>query len=213
MSRKIFCIGLNKTGTSTLHKAFEILGLKSVHYMDDKGNNIKEIITSNFLAGNNILKGIDKYEVFSDWDQAPNTIAIFKEFDRQYPNSKFIANTRELQSWLDSRESHVKRNQEKKLKNPELDVKWLKIDRQAWENQYKSHYSEIKTYFENREKDLLVFDVVEGDGWEKLCHFLDLPIPNIPFPRKNFAPEKRLILNEILARFEKQIQMTKNKNQ
>jgi hypothetical protein len=128
MSGKIFCIGLNKTGTSTLHKAFEILGLKSVHYIDNEGNNNKEIITSNFLAGNNILKGIDKYEVFSDWDQAPNTIAIFKEFDRQYPNSKFIANTRELQSWLDSRESHVKRNQEKKLKNPELDVKWLKID-------------------------------------------------------------------------------------
>ena len=213
MSGKIFCIGLNKTGTSTLHKAFEILGLKSVHYMDDKGNNIKEIITSNFLEGNNILKGIEKYEVYSDWDQAPNTVAIFKEFDKQYPNSKFISNTRELQSWLDSRESHVKRNQENKLKNPELDVKWLKIDRKKWENQYNSHYSEIKNYFENREKDLLVFDVVGGDGWEKLCQFLDLPIPNISFPRKNFAPEKRLILNEILARFEKQIQITKNKNQ
>ncbi len=213
MSGKIFCIGLNKTGTSTLHKAFEILGLKSVHYMDDKGNNIKEIITTNFLEGNNILKGIEKYEVYSDWDQAPNTVAIFKEFDKQYPNSKFISNTRELQSWLDSRESHVKRNQENKLKNPELDVKWLKIDRKKWENQYNSHYSEIKNYFENREKDLLVFDVVGGDGWEKLCQFLDLPIPNISFPRKNFAPEKRLILNEILARFEKQIQITKNKNQ
>jgi hypothetical protein len=213
MSGKIFCIGLNKTGTSTLHKAFEILGLKSVHYMDDKGNNIKEIITTNFLEGNNILKGIEKYEVYSDWDQSPNTVAIFKEFDKQYPNSKFISNTRELQSWLDSRESHVKRNQENKLKNPELDVKWLKIDRKKWENQYKAHYSEIKNYFENREKDLLVFDVVGGDGWEKLCQFLDLPIPNIPFPRKNFATEKRLILNEILARFEKQIQMTKNKNQ
>ncbi len=213
MSGKIFCIGLNKTGTSTLHKAFEILGLKSVHYMDDKGNNIKEIITTNFLEGNNILKGIEKYEVYSDWDQAPNTVAIFKEFDKQYPNSKFISNTRELQSWLDSRESHVKRNLENKLKNPELDVKWLKIDRKKWENQYNSHYSEIKNYFENREKDLLVFDVVGGDGWEKLCQFLDLPIPNIPFPRKNFAPEKRLILNEILARFEKQIQIAKNKNQ
>jgi hypothetical protein len=37
MGRKIFCIGLNKTGTSSLHEAFQVLGINSVHYKDDKG--------------------------------------------------------------------------------------------------------------------------------------------------------------------------------
>ncbi|MCK5363870.1 MAG: hypothetical protein KAR22_12915 [Gammaproteobacteria bacterium] len=28
-----------------------------------------------------------------------------------------------------------------------------------------------------------------GDGWEKLCRFLDRPIPDMPFPRSNSAEE------------------------
>jgi hypothetical protein len=30
---------------------------------------------------------------------------------------------------------------------------------------------------------LLVFDVAEG--WEPLCRFLDVPVPDAPFPRMN----------------------------
>jgi hypothetical protein len=114
MERKIFCIGLNKTGTTSLHDAFKILGLKSAHYKDDKGNNIKDVIQNNYLEGNNILKELEEYDVFSGWDKAPHSIDIFKEFDKQYPNSKFILNTRDINSWLDSREKHVLRNIEKK---------------------------------------------------------------------------------------------------
>ena len=92
MTKKIFCIGLNKTGTSSLHEAFSILGLKSVHFMDDEGNNIKDIIERNYLAKANIIKGLEKYDAFSDWDKFPYTVDIVKEFDKQYPGSKFILN-------------------------------------------------------------------------------------------------------------------------
>jgi hypothetical protein len=34
---------------------------------------------------------------------------------------------------------------------------------------------------------LLVFDVTEG--WEPLCHFLDVAVPDAPFPRTNSAEE------------------------
>ena len=37
---------------------------------------------------------------------------------------------------------------------------------------------------------LLVFDVKEG--WAPLCHFLELPVPDIPFPNINDANEIRL---------------------
>jgi len=30
---------------------------------------------------------------------------------------------------------------------------------------------------------LLVFNI--KDGWEPLCHFLKVPVPDIPFPRVN----------------------------
>ncbi|MGY0649987.1 MAG: sulfotransferase, partial [Paraglaciecola chathamensis] len=32
MNKKIFCVGLNKTGTSSLHDAFLMLNIESVHF-------------------------------------------------------------------------------------------------------------------------------------------------------------------------------------
>lgn len=203
MNQKIFCIGLNKTGTSSLHEAFRILGFKSVHCLDDEGNNIKDIIQENFLAGHNILKGLEKYDAISDWDMAPHTTEIFKEFDKQYPDSKFILNIRNLESWLDSREKHVKRNQERKRKKPKEDIKWLTIDRDAWEGHFKTHYDEVYNYFKGREDELLVFDVTKDDGWDKLCPFLNLPIPTVSFPKKNVASRKKSFFHKVLLKLKK----------
>lgn len=197
MDRKIFCIGLNKTGTSSLHAAFKILAIKSVHFKDDSGNNIKDIILNNYLSKDNILQGLEHYDAFSDWNKGNHSLDIFKEFDKQYPNSKFILNIREVSAWLDSREKHVKRNQERKKKYPNEDITWLKIDRASWETYYHNHYNEVFDYFKNRKDDLLIFDVSKGDGWEKLCPFLDVPIPNVPFPRKNTAPENKSLLYRV----------------
>lgn len=48
MKTKVFCVGLNKTGTSSLYVASKMLGLKSVHWKDDNGINIKTRIEENF---------------------------------------------------------------------------------------------------------------------------------------------------------------------
>ena len=32
---------------------------------------------------------------------------------------------------------------------------------------------------------LLVLNIIEGDGWDQLCEFLDRPIPDVPFPARN----------------------------
>jgi hypothetical protein len=39
---------------------------------------------------------------------------------------------------------------------------------------------------------LLVFDVREG--WEPLCTFLDVPVPDTPFPRLNDAEQFRALV-------------------
>ena len=28
-------------------------------------------------------------------------------------------------------------------------------------------------------------NIIDGDGWEKLCKFLEIPLPKIQFPKKN----------------------------
>ena len=48
------------------------------------------------------------------------------------------------------------------------------------------------------EDRLLVIDIVGGDGWEQLCPFLGVPIPEEPFPHSN----KTTKTAETLARIE-----------
>ena len=40
-------------------------------------------------------------------------------------------------------------------------------------------------YFKSRKHDLLVIDFTKGDKWEKLCDFLNVPIPDVKFPHYN----------------------------
>lgn len=190
--QKIFCIGLNKTGTTSLHKAFKILGLKSVHYEDTNGENIKSIIKTNHESGKKLLDKIEHYHAFSDWN-LPSTNHLFKNLDKQYPNSYFILNTRDLKDWLNSREKHVKRKPFlKHLQRKSPSNSWINIDKEAWKNEYISHHRDVFEYFENRPNDLLVFDITKGDGWEKLCNFLQFPVPNRPFPKANVAKDQSI---------------------
>lgn len=204
---KIFCIGLNKTGTSSLHEAFKILGFKSVHFLDDKGRNIKDIIEENYYNNEDILKGISHYDAFSDWDHDETSHLIFKEFDQQYPNSKFILNTRNLEDWLNSRENHVLRNQKSFSKNFISKKSWLKVDLNSWTIHYRRHHQAVYEYFKGRESDLLIFDVTKGDSWDKLCDFLEIEPPKAKFPQANIIPNNLSVLQKLKRKLIKLIKI------
>lgn len=203
MKNKIFCIGLNKTGTSSLHEAFQILGLKSVHFIDDEGNNIKDLILDNFLTKKDILHGLAAYNAISDWDRPPHTFNIVKKFDEHYPGSKFIVNIRNCDDWLNSREKHVKRNQKLKKKYPNQNITWIEVNRREWKLEYECHYKAIDKYFKDRKEDVLYFDVTQGDGWEKLCPFLNLPIPSTSFPSENMQLKMKNMVKKTINKIRK----------
>ena len=188
MKNKVFCIGLNKTGTTSLNVALKILGFNSVHYIHN-GKNIKNLIEDNYLKGLDIMKGLEGVDAILDWNREPHQFEIVKKLDEQYPNSKFIFTVRALESWLDSREKHVLRNQSNKRLNPKANITWLTVDRDLWTKEYLEYTNNIKAHFTNRDSSILFIDIIKGDGWELLCPFLDLPIPNEPFP-KVFLSEK-----------------------
>ena len=186
-STKIFCIGPNKTGTVSLHNAFIILGFSSVHFISKEGN-IKRIIECNLKNNNKLLEGIENYDAYLDWN-SPLTNLYYKDLDKQYPNSKFILNTRDIESWLISREEHVRRTPNLvDLREKSHDTAcstWFSIDINAWRKEYEELHDDIAEYFRNRKKDCLYFNVTAGDGWEKLCPFLGVDIPNEKFPYLN----------------------------
>jgi len=184
---KIFCLGLNKTGTKSLHTALEILVLKSSHFTVKEGN-MKQIVAENHKKGLPLMTSIEDYDVYIDWNTY-KTGLLFKQLEEQYPGSLFILNTRDLNSWISSRKKHIQRNLEK---HPEKRLLvnqpgWYKVDVDKWVAQRRDLHKKVLKHFGNRD-DFIIVDVCSGEGWKKICKFLQVDIPEINFPHKNKSP-------------------------
>lgn len=174
MTRKIFCIGLNKTGTISLHHALETLGFRSLHW---GGPSTGATIRATQQEGGKLVDAFPEHDAFSD-------LAILsKQFpllDEQYPGSRFILTTRPMEAWVESRRAHVLRNQER-VETGEYTGDFLEVEPDRWREEFIEHHRRVEEYFAGRD-DLLVFRITEGDGWDELCPFLGVEIPSEPFP-------------------------------
>lgn len=191
--RRIFAIGMNKTGTNSLHRAFGVLGLRSLHFAPDDvdpargtvlSKRIRASISERIRAGDRDPLGEwGSYEAFSDIEPIKDH---FDELHARYPGSRFIYTDRDAADWLDSREAHVRRNQVA-AREGRYDGDWLSVDRAGWLAEKHAHAARVQDWFavDGRSRDLLVFDVFRGDGYAELCDFLALPVPDEPFPWSN----------------------------
>jgi GT2 family glycosyltransferase/glycosyltransferase involved in cell wall biosynthesis len=182
---KIFCIGLNKTGTSSLHQALETLGYRGLHL---GGPDVPIAIKRAADEGRGLVEYLGDYDAFSDiWRLSER----FDVLDRQYPGSKFILTIRDLDDWLDSRRRHVERNVLRKSKGL-YSGGFLTVDVAGWSGQYREHHARVFEYFADRPDDLLVMNVAGGDGYELLCPFLGATVPAERFPWDNRGADWRL---------------------
>lgn len=169
---KIFVIGLSGTGTRSLHYAFRMLGIKSCH------NPLKP-------------EYFDEYQALLDIPVA----CRFKLLDKLYPGSRFIHTTRDLESWLDNRS---RKPQDRRqipfwmMLNRMETYGRLDFEREAYIENHKRWASEIESYFDGRD-DCLHLNILGGEGWEKLCPFLDAKLwEDCEFPKiKNFKHKNK----------------------
>jgi len=173
---KLFNIGLNKSGTTSLSEALNLLGIRTIHYKF-QNQRVSDVINTNIDNNNKPLTGLEYYTGFSDFRGK----SFYKLLDKEYPNSKFIITTRPLKEWIKSRVAHVKRN----LVNKSYKYEFTKIDEKKWIKERDLFFQEVNAYFKNSPNKLLIIDITSGDGWDKLCPFLNMPVPNIDFPKKN----------------------------
>ena len=182
---KIFCLGLSKTGTNSLTNALNILGFRAVHW-----HYTKKVFS---YDGNSIVIHEDK---FTDYDAFSDTpiARIYPELDRMFPGSKFILTLRDELKWVESF-----RNQFEKGIPDEFEAHLHRdlygtdsFDRELCLEAFQNHTSKVNDYFKDRENDLLVMNITEGDGWDKLCEFLGKEIPEIEFPVRYQKKERDL---------------------
>jgi len=196
-SVKIFGIGLNKTGTSTLRHCGNILGYRCI------GCNkklLKDVIAKRDFT--HIKETVSRYDLFEDWPWP----LIYKELDVMYPGSKFILTVRRNETvWLDSLMRHSMRS------HPTHHCRKLVFGHnfpQRWGREhmdfYVRHNNEVRAYFSGRDSDFREICWENGDGWEKLCEFLGKDVPDIPLPHANKGAEcsvrkGRYLMNKFLS--------------
>ena len=185
---KIFVIGFNRTGTTTIHSFFKKNGLPAVHW---NGNWMVSQFEQNIALKRPLLQDSYVYEhgektkikyeeitVFSDMTRdwtATDAKDFYKKLDTDYPGSKFILNVRDAKSWIRSRRSlhrgaitreHLKYY---KLQDDEQGIEQLK---KIWTCIHEQYHREVLQYFKDRPGDLLVYDITK-DVPEKIVRFFD----------------------------------------
>lgn len=166
-SPKVFCIGYNKTGTTTLGKSLEMLGYRN--------SSFNKKVWREFYKNNEIDKILDYTAKFDSLDDLPwlkeDMIPIL---DKAFPNSKFIYLDRDEESW---KKSIFTWTYKVTGKYPIIEEKL---------HEFRKHKEFVLNYFKNRPKDqFIILDIKDEEGFKNLAHFLDKkPIQN-KFPHYN----------------------------
>jgi hypothetical protein len=179
---KVFGIGMMKTGTWSLHEALGTLGYKSLH---NGGLETMKLVQQAIGEGKPMLTYLDpSINAFSD---VFGITYCFYLADVEYPGSRFILTVRDRDDWLDSRRRHIEKDQRTRAagQHPDGHEGVMEVDLEGWATEYARHEAAVRAYFADRPDDLLVFDLIGGDGWEPLCEFLGHAVPDAPFPWEN----------------------------
>jgi len=200
---KYFCIGRNKTGTTSLKKAFEDLGFIVGDQVTAEKLYDKYYVEKKVQA---LIKYCESAQVFQDVPfSCPDT---FKYLDKAYPGSKFILTIRnDAEQWYQSlTRFHAKRfgfngrvPTVEDLKEAIYIRKGFIYDiikqhgtldsdpynKKIMTAHYDKYNNDVIAYFKDRPDDLLIINVAEGKAYKQFVKFLDITSPYNGFPWKN----------------------------
>lgn len=199
---KIFCIGHNKTGTTSLSKALTDLG-----YVVGMQAEAEKMI--NFYKIRNFKPILSYCKYAQAFQDMPFSLPyLFVALDQSFPGSKFILTVRDSSDqWYDS----LIKFQKKRFGNGNLPTKedlinstyrWKGFsyetkniiygtedtdlyNRKKLVDLYERHNEAVIDYFRFRENDLLVLNLSERDSYLKLCKFLNKKPLYQEFPWRN----------------------------
>lgn len=176
---KVFGIGLNKTGTTTLGVCLRTLGYAHTSYDEALLRAaVREDLDPVFVTA-------DRYDSFEDWPWP----LVYRELGRRYPGSRFILTTRlDASTWLESLLAHADRtprSEARKLVYGHASPRGHEAEHIAY---YERHNRQVMDHFAGDPDRLLTVCWERGDGWPELCAFLGAEVPDLPFPHANRGP-------------------------
>ena len=191
-------VGVGRTGTYSLRLAINRLGLGPCHHMEDVLENMPAQVP---LWSAAVDGSPDWGAIYSGYPSAVDwpTACFYRELVKEFPSAKFVLTQRSPENWADSFGSTIfKLLSERDQAPPEMHA-WLDmalsvvnktgfpagLDRDGLISAFVAHNEAVIEMIPASQ--LLVFSVKEG--WEPLCTFLDVPVPDESFPRSNNRAE------------------------
>ncbi len=187
--KKLFCIGLSRTGTTTMAAALDILGYDVAHW-------------TNHLTGE--LLSIDDLTLFDGLSDIQAAEAFEAGYAR-FPGAKFIYTTRPMPEWEASLRALFWREhgldgfaamQQAAAEDFGYGADFRRLMHQVFFRHpsaaaaYAAHDTHVRQFFADKPAGcFLEFNVFAGDGWGKLCGFLGHDVPNVKFPFENKKPD------------------------
>ena len=194
MALKVVGSGLGRTGTKSMQSALNILGFGPCHHMVEV-----------FAHPESMQLWIDAGAGKPDWDAIfagyhsmvdyPGT-HFWRELAAYYPDAKVLHTVRDPDQWFESTQAtifnpgntgHVPGQD---LRNEFFDsfmgpLRANIADRGFMTDHFRKHTEEVKATI--APERLLVYEA--GQGWEPLCKFLGVAVPDEPYPSENSRAE------------------------
>ena len=188
--QKVFCIGRNKTGTTSLKKALAEFG-----YLVGNQRAAERLIDAYAVRDfEPIISYCQTAEAFQDVPFSfPYTYIVL---DQEFPGSKFILTVRSgggeacYDSYLRhqsqrlglnrlpnaeelKKDTYVYQGWSYKVKQALAPITDDKLyDKEQFVQLYERHVTHVMQYFAHRPEDLLVINVADRDSYDQLCDFL-----------------------------------------
>ena len=207
---KLIGAGLPRTGTLSQKVGLEMLGLAPCYHMVNVLGNLDEAeFWRRALNGEAPWDQVfDGFQATVDW---PGSF-FYRELVEFYPDAKVLLSVRDAESWERSMRDTIfgifygdMLMHDLSNARGRVDAKWrsyIEMMEGMWEQSgliadgaattSESMQSAMESFNQEVQEHvpgerLLVWSV--GDGWEPLCEFLELPVPDTPFPHLNDSKE------------------------
>ena len=196
MSIKVIGAGFGRTGTLSLKQALEQLGFDKCYHMMEVNNNPPHFdLWAKAHRGEEIDWDLlfDGYQATVDWPSCN----LWREQMEHFPDAKVLLSLRDPVSWYESVMNTIYPSSIAFLNHEDSDMRhfgewaveiiWDKLfdgkleDRDHTIDVFNRHNETVISSVP-KEK-LLVFEA--KDGWEPLCRFLEVPMPDNEYPRTN----------------------------
>jgi hypothetical protein len=199
---KVFCIGRNKTGTTSLKVALKTLGFKI-------GDQTQGELLLEDWARYDFSRIVELCRTADAFQDIPFSLDLtYSVLDSAFPGSKFILTIRDSADvWYESL-TRYHSNLLRKGRLPTADdLKWCKYRKRGWLwreeklvygidestlynrelyiQHYETHNRRVMDYFRSRPEDLLVLNLCESNAMKSLGDFIGVDCDGISMPHLN----------------------------